>query len=199
MYDWIAANDVLYHAYYEYDGADGRHRLMTGQFPLGAAAFKRLFGGPPPPPPPPPPEPSVPPAAPPPTTTTAPTPARTPVPAATPAPPRPTPGPPSKPAAPAPARDGLVTSLPADEPPNIAEGRSAGARVSVLHVRASRHTVRVAGRVRAARHGRVRVEVRVRHHVRARTAAVHADGRFATAIRRPAPGGFRIVTRYRPG
>ena len=56
MRAWIDANDVAYHSYFEYDAPDGQHRLMTGQFPLGAAAFRAAFGpgaaSPPPPPPP---------------------------------------------------------------------------------------------------------------------------------------------------
>ena len=44
MREWIDANDVAYHSYFEYDAPDGEHRLMTGQFPQGAAAFRALFG-----------------------------------------------------------------------------------------------------------------------------------------------------------
>ena len=44
MREWIVANDVAYHSYFEYDAPDGEHRLMTGQFPQGAAAFRSLFG-----------------------------------------------------------------------------------------------------------------------------------------------------------
>jgi hypothetical protein len=44
MREWIDANDVAYHSYFEYDAPDGEHRLMTGQFPQGAAAFRSLFG-----------------------------------------------------------------------------------------------------------------------------------------------------------
>jgi hypothetical protein len=43
MHDWIAANDVVYHCYFEFDTGEGRHRMMTGRFPNGAAAFRRLF------------------------------------------------------------------------------------------------------------------------------------------------------------
>ena len=57
MHKWISQNNVAYHLYFEYDAPDGKHRLMTGQFPLSAAKFKELFGGAPPPPPPPPPRP----------------------------------------------------------------------------------------------------------------------------------------------
>lgn len=80
MRDWIAANNVAYHAYFEYDAPDGQHRLMTGQFPRGAESFKTLFGPgaaplpppPPPPPPLPPPPPTPPPANPVPPTAVAP-------------------------------------------------------------------------------------------------------------------------------
>jgi hypothetical protein len=44
MHDWIVAHPVLYHCYFEFDAADARHRLMTGQFPAGAAEFRSLFG-----------------------------------------------------------------------------------------------------------------------------------------------------------
>jgi len=43
MYNWIAQNNVGYHAYFEYDASDGRHRLVTGQFPNGALEFQTLF------------------------------------------------------------------------------------------------------------------------------------------------------------
>jgi hypothetical protein len=45
MHEWIAANDVLYHCYFEFDAPDGSHRMMGGRFPLGSAAFRRLFVG----------------------------------------------------------------------------------------------------------------------------------------------------------
>jgi hypothetical protein len=44
MHDWIAAGDVLYHDYFEFDSYEGRHRMMSGRFPAGAAEFRRLFG-----------------------------------------------------------------------------------------------------------------------------------------------------------
>jgi hypothetical protein len=44
MHDWIAANDVAYHVYFEVDMPGAPIRLMTGRFPEAAAAFRRLFG-----------------------------------------------------------------------------------------------------------------------------------------------------------
>jgi len=44
MHDWIAANDVAYHVYFEYDGPGSRIALMPGTFPRSAALFKDLFG-----------------------------------------------------------------------------------------------------------------------------------------------------------
>jgi Glycosyl hydrolase family 26 len=44
MHAWIASGNVLYHDYFEFDSPDGRHRMMNGEFPAGAAAFRRLFG-----------------------------------------------------------------------------------------------------------------------------------------------------------
>jgi hypothetical protein len=44
MHDWIERNNVAYHSYFEADAPDGEHRLMTGQFPRGAAAFRAAFG-----------------------------------------------------------------------------------------------------------------------------------------------------------
>ncbi len=37
-------NNVLYHAYFEFDGDDGAHRLMTDAHPEAAAAFRKAFG-----------------------------------------------------------------------------------------------------------------------------------------------------------
>ena len=37
------ANNVLYQAYFEFDGGDGSHRLMT-TFPRSGAVFRELFG-----------------------------------------------------------------------------------------------------------------------------------------------------------
>jgi hypothetical protein len=48
MHDWIAANDVAYHNYFEVDMPGAPIRLMTGRFPNAAALFKRLFGPQPP-------------------------------------------------------------------------------------------------------------------------------------------------------
>lgn len=44
MHDWIAANNVAYALYFEFDAPDGSHRLMTGSFPQAAAKFRELFG-----------------------------------------------------------------------------------------------------------------------------------------------------------
>ncbi len=45
MYDWIAANDVAFSSYFEYDSAWNKIALMGGQFPKSAATFLGLFGG----------------------------------------------------------------------------------------------------------------------------------------------------------
>lgn len=44
MHAFIAANNVAYHAYFEYNAADGPHRLME-TFPRSATEYRRLFGG----------------------------------------------------------------------------------------------------------------------------------------------------------
>jgi hypothetical protein len=44
MYDWIAANDVAFSAYFEYDTAQAMSALMSGGMPLSAATFQGLFG-----------------------------------------------------------------------------------------------------------------------------------------------------------
>ena len=44
MHDWIAANRVAYHNYFEVDTPGARIRLMTGRFPRASRAFRRLFG-----------------------------------------------------------------------------------------------------------------------------------------------------------
>ncbi len=103
MHEWFAANNVGYQAYFEFDAPDGQHRLMSGQFPLGASAFKSLFAAPAPPPtppPPPPPTPPPPPPTPPPPPPTPPPPPPTPPP---PPPPTPPPAPPAPPPPPPPA------------------------------------------------------------------------------------------------
>jgi Glycosyl hydrolase family 26 len=43
MGEWISRNNVAYHMYFEVDAPDGEHRLMTGRFPRGAAAFRASF------------------------------------------------------------------------------------------------------------------------------------------------------------
>lgn len=44
MYDWIAANNVAWSAYFEYDSAWSKVALMGGQFPKSAQTFLQLFG-----------------------------------------------------------------------------------------------------------------------------------------------------------
>lgn len=42
--DWIAVNDVAYQSYFDVNKpGDGSHRLMTGQFPASAAAYRARF------------------------------------------------------------------------------------------------------------------------------------------------------------
>jgi hypothetical protein len=70
-----------------------------------------------------------------------------------------------------------------------------------LQVRSTARRVRVAGRVLAARGGRVRVELRARtgrawQAVTARSVAVGHDGRFATTVPRPRTGRLRVVASY---
>ena len=45
MYDWITSHNVAFDMYFEFDASDGAHRLMTAQFPIGSAAYRRLFAG----------------------------------------------------------------------------------------------------------------------------------------------------------
>jgi hypothetical protein len=168
MYDWIAASNVLYHCYFEFDAPDGSHRLMGSQFPVGAAQFKALFG----------------PAA-----------ATPPSPSPSPAPVQPAPvAPPVAKPSPAPT---AITIAPVARPNPRPAARPT---VRVTRVRSTARRVRVAGRVLAASGGRVRVELRVRagggwRPVRARSARIRADGRFTTAVRRPA-GRLRVVASY---
>lgn len=44
MTKWIAANNVAYHMYFEFDAPDGEHSLMEGAFPKSAARFRELYG-----------------------------------------------------------------------------------------------------------------------------------------------------------
>ncbi len=46
MYEWISANNVAFHNYFEFNGADGILHTLTGNtaFPQGAAKFRELFG-----------------------------------------------------------------------------------------------------------------------------------------------------------
>lgn len=44
MRDWIAAHNVAYHMYFDFDTSEGEHRLMQRHFPLGAARYRELFG-----------------------------------------------------------------------------------------------------------------------------------------------------------
>jgi hypothetical protein len=42
--DWIAVNNVAYQSYFDFNKpGDGSHRLMTGQFPASAAAYRARF------------------------------------------------------------------------------------------------------------------------------------------------------------
>jgi hypothetical protein len=44
MHDWIAANDVAGHYYFEFEGPEGDHEMLSGLFPRSAARFRELFG-----------------------------------------------------------------------------------------------------------------------------------------------------------
>ena len=44
MHDWIKANNVAYHVYFEFDADDGTHALMADHFPKASARFRQLFG-----------------------------------------------------------------------------------------------------------------------------------------------------------
>ncbi len=44
MHDWIEANDVAYHHYFDYDTDQIRSRISDGQFPQAAIRFRELFG-----------------------------------------------------------------------------------------------------------------------------------------------------------
>ena len=69
MHDWIAANNVAFHSYFEFNRSDGEHRLMSGAFPRAAEKFQQLFGSDTPPPDEPPDDTEPPPTEPPPTDT----------------------------------------------------------------------------------------------------------------------------------
>jgi hypothetical protein len=43
MHEWIAADDVVYHGYWDYRAPDFNAELSTGQFPEAAAQFQALF------------------------------------------------------------------------------------------------------------------------------------------------------------
>lgn len=43
MHEWISAEDVVYHGYWDYHASDFNGELSTGQFPVAAAEFRRLF------------------------------------------------------------------------------------------------------------------------------------------------------------
>jgi len=45
--DWIAANDVAYHVYWDYDAGDFNGELSSGRQPRAAAAFRQAFAQPP--------------------------------------------------------------------------------------------------------------------------------------------------------
>jgi hypothetical protein len=44
MAAWIAARDVAYHSYFDFDAPDGNHEISLGAFPASGAVFKQLFG-----------------------------------------------------------------------------------------------------------------------------------------------------------
>ena len=46
MAEWIAANDVAYHIYWDYPAKDYDAELSRGRLPRAGAAFRRLFGPP---------------------------------------------------------------------------------------------------------------------------------------------------------
>jgi hypothetical protein len=43
MHAWIAAGNVRYHCYFDFDAQDGRHRISGGALPAGAAEFRGRF------------------------------------------------------------------------------------------------------------------------------------------------------------
>lgn len=47
MAAWIAANNVIYHNYWDYNAGDFNGEISTGRMPNAAAAFKEAFGRPP--------------------------------------------------------------------------------------------------------------------------------------------------------
>jgi hypothetical protein len=186
MHEWIGASNVAYHAYFEYDAADGRHRMMLGQFPRAGARFRALFG----PAPTAAPEPPQPAAAP----TGAPQPAPAPTAAPQPAP-APTAAPGPKPA---------PTTAPPRALAAAAAPRRAPARLASVRTRRNGSWLRVGGRVTPAASGHVRVQVdhaaggRWRRQ-RARLTPVRSGGRFRARVARPAARRWRIVLRYRDG
>jgi hypothetical protein len=44
MHEWIEANDVAYHMYFDYDAPNGDHRLEGGRLPRSEVVFRELFG-----------------------------------------------------------------------------------------------------------------------------------------------------------
>lgn len=44
MAQWVAASDVVYHAYWDYPASDYYALMSTGQFPRAAAMFRERFG-----------------------------------------------------------------------------------------------------------------------------------------------------------
>ncbi|MFO1060103.1 MAG: glycosyl hydrolase [Dongiaceae bacterium] len=44
MHDWIAAHNVAYHNYWDYNAPDFKAQLSNNQFPKAAAKYKALFG-----------------------------------------------------------------------------------------------------------------------------------------------------------
>jgi hypothetical protein len=43
MHGWMAASNLAYECYFEFDAPDGKHLLESGQYPNGAAKYKALF------------------------------------------------------------------------------------------------------------------------------------------------------------
>jgi hypothetical protein len=74
--------------------------------------------------------------------------------------------------------------------------------VTALRARHRAGRTKLRGRVRPARSGKLKIELRRRAGgrwtvVRSRRSRVRAGGRFTTTMARPAPGRYRMVLRYR--
>jgi hypothetical protein len=44
MHAWIAANNVAYHVYFDFNAGDGNHELRSPEFALSGRTFRQLFG-----------------------------------------------------------------------------------------------------------------------------------------------------------